>query len=218
MSNIEIKQGDCLELMKELPDNSIDMILCDLPYSITKAKWDNCIPLDKLWKEYRRIVKKGGHIVLFAAQPFTSILINSNLKYYKYNWYWLKNNVTNALNAKIQPMRCMEDICVFNYGTRSDSAFTYNPQGLKKLEKPINYNGRKNSELYDGVKGGGKQEYTNTPTHLLKFDTEPKRFHPTQKPQALLEYLIKTYTNEQDTVLDNCMGGGEYRNGVYYHK
>lgn len=201
--------------MKEIPDKSIDMILCDLPYGTTGASWDKIIPFDLLWEQYKRITKPGAHIVMFAAQPFTTKLINSNFKNYKYNWYWLKNNVTGGKFSKIQPMRCIEDICVFRYTQSKDDfeanacGFVYNPQGLIKLKKVKKYKNNHNSELFRTMKTDGKyQEYTNYPNHLLYFEKDFESYHPTQKPIKLLEYLIKTYTNEGGTVLDNCMGSG----------
>lgn len=199
---LQLKQGDCLNLMKDIPDGSIDMILCDLPYGTTACKWDSVIPFEPLWKQYKRLIKKTGVIVLFSSQSFTTALINSNLSWYKYNWYWKKNNKTGALSSKVQPMRCVEDICVF-YKQKP----TYNPQGLVKLEKPI-YHKIKSSNIYGRRSNGSIQRYTNYPTHILEFNNNDKRVHPTQKPVALLEYLIRTYTDEGETVLDNCMGSG----------
>lgn len=195
----EILLGDCLELMKDIPNGSIDMILCDLPYGTTQNKWDSVIPLDILWKEYKRVVKENGAIVLTSMQPFTSSLINSNLKDFKYCWYWVKNRATGILNAKKQPLRNIEEICVFNIKK-------YNPQGLIPYNQPSR-NGKKDSENY----GKGKtnsyiQEWTNYPKQLLEFDSVQRVLHPTQKPEALFEYLIKTYTNEGDLVLDNTAG------------
>ena len=203
---LQLKQGDCLDLMKDIPDGSIDMILCDLPYGTTNCKWDSVIPFEELWKHYNRVAKDDAAIVLFSAQPFTANLIHSNLKHYRYNWYWKKNNKTGGQFAKVQPMRCIEDICVF-YKQKP----TYNPQGLVKLEKPI-YHKIKPSNIYNHRSNGSIQRYTNYPTHLVEFagagfSTE-KRQHPTQKPVELLEYLIRTYTDEGETVLDNCMGSG----------
>lgn len=187
------------------------MILCDLPYGTTDCQWDSVIPFIPLWEQYKRIIKENGAIVLFSAQPFTTALINSNLKQYRYNWYWKKNNKTGFAFAKFQPMRCIEDICVFY-----KVAPVYNPQGLKRLDKPKTR--QKNETSKDSVY---KQEtllkrhtqhYTNYPSHLLEFANEAinnkNRLHPTQKPVKLLEYLIKTYTNKGDVVLDNCMGSG----------
>ena len=193
-------------MMDNIPDGSVDMILCDLPYGTTDCSWDSIIPFETLWERYKRITKLSGAIVLFAAQPFTTKLIQSNFKQYRYNWYWKKNNKTGAQFARLQPMRCIEDICVF-YRQKP----TYNPQGLIKLEKPIHHK-KHNSSVYGYRKNGSIQRYKNYPSHLLEYAGcgfgKDKRLHPTQKPVALLEYLVKTYTNEGDTVLDNCMGSG----------
>lgn len=174
------------------------------PYGTTECKWDNIIPFAPLWEEYKRVIKPNGAIVLFAAQPFTTKLINSNLKNFRYIWYWKKNSPTGGQFAKVQPLRCIEDIVVF-YSKKP----TYNPQGLVKLEKPKKTLVNNKSELY---KWRGLhqqfQEYTNYPKNIIEFAKDNKRLHPTQKPVALLEYLIKTYTNEGETVLDNCMGSG----------
>lgn len=192
--------------MKDIPDGNIDMILCDLPYGTTECKWDFIIPFEPLWNQYKRIIKDNGAIVLFSAQPFTTKLIHSNFRNFRYCWYWKKNNKTGGQFAKVQPMRCVEDICVF-YKHKP----TYNPQGLVKLEKPIHHKKRQSS-LYSHRGSGSVQKYTNYPVHLLEYIGcgfgKEKRMHPTQKPVDLLEYLIKTYTNEGDTVLDNCMGSG----------
>ena len=192
--------------MKNITDKSIDMILCDLPYGVTDCEWDNVIPFDLLWEQYERIIKDNGAIVLFSIQPFTTNLIQSNKKLYRYNWYWKKNNVTGFTFAKYQPMRCIEDICVF-YKHKP----TYNPQGLVPLKKPRVHK-ESNSNVYKTLRGNTVQKYTNYPKNLLEFKNESasnkNRYHPTQKPVGLLEYLIKTYTNEGETVLDNCMGSG----------
>lgn len=193
--------------MKDIPDGSIDMILCDLPYGTTDCKWDSIIPFEPLWKQYKRIAKTNGAIVLFSAQPFTTKLIHSNLKNFKYCWYWKKNYATGFCFAKYQPMRNIEDICVFYRKTP-----TYNPQGLKRLENPIVI--RKTIKSDCIYKEGSfakehKRLFTNYPKNVLEFANEAKnRYHPTQKPVALLEYLVKTYTNPGDTILDNCMGSG----------
>lgn len=201
-----LQQGDCLDLMKDISDKSIDLILCDLPYQTTVCEWDNIIPFEQLWEQYKRIARPETPIVLFAAQPFTTKLIHSNLKDFRYCWYWKKNNVTGALWCKVQPMRCIEDICIF-YKKKP----VYNPQGLKKLDQikvaqPIKGN------IYREKKNPSIQTHTGYPKHFLEFDNETvsnkQRFHPTQKPVKLLEYLIRTYTNEGDIVLDNCMGSG----------
>lgn len=206
--NYKLRKGDCLELMKEIEGDTIDMILADLPYGTTACKWDSIINLDALWKEYNRILKPGGVIVLFSAQPFTTKLINSNIKDYKYSWYWVKNNVTGFSFAKYQPMRKVEDINVF-YKKHPP----YNPQGLVKLDAPKTIIRKKPTRetIYDGKDVLCKeylQKYTNYPNNILKFNKESKCLHPTQKPVQLLEYLIKTYTDEGMLVLDNCMGSG----------
>ena len=203
--HLRLLNGDCLELMQDLPTNSVDMILCDLPYGMTDCKWDSIIPFDMLWEQYNRIAKDNGAIVLFSAQPFTTKLIYSNLKHFKYCWYWKKRNATGFCFAKYQPMRMIEDICVFY-----KKAPRYNPQGLRKLEKPMVKRGQRHGDsVYSkALSKEYKQQYTNYPKNILEFDKDKERHHPTQKPIALLEYLIKTYTNEGETILDNCMGSG----------
>lgn len=206
----KLYKGDCLELMHKIPDSSIDMILCDLPYGTTACKWDSIIPFNKLWEHYNRIIKENGAIVLFAAQPFTTKLIHSNLKNFRYCWYWRKNNFTGFTYARYQPMRCIEDICVF-YKKHP----TYNPQGLVKIENPKQRTKRNmNNSVFDSkyLMKPYTSKYTNYPKHILEFANEAtsnkNRLHPTQKPVKLLEYLIKTYTAEGETILDNCMGSG----------
>jgi DNA modification methylase len=205
----ELHNGECIEIMKKIDDESVSLILCDLPYGTTACRWDSIIPFDKMWEQYNRIIKKNGAIVLFSAQPFTTKLINSNLKNYRYSWYWIKNTVTGFAFAKHQPMRKVEDINVF-YKNKP----IYIPQGLIKLDKP-KLKKRKNKKinndtLYheDSLMKEHIVEYTNYPNNLLCFNKESKTVHPTQKPHDLLAYLIKTYTNEEDLVLDNCMGSG----------
>lgn len=202
---MHLLNGDCLELMQDIPNGSIDMILCDLPYGVTNCKWDSIIPFNLLWEQYERIAKENGAIVLFSAQPFTTKLIYSNLKRFKYCWYWKKRNSTGFCFAKYQPMRCIEDICVFY-----KKAPKYNPQGLKKIENPKVRNSKMRTDtIYrKGLAGEYKQRYTNYPKNILEYGYDAERLHPTQKPIALLEYLIKTYTDEGETVLDNCMGSG----------
>lgn len=200
---------DCLEGMKLIPDGSIDMILCDLPYGTTDCKWDkSIIPFSALWEQYNRIIKENGVIVLTSAQPFTTQLIQSNLKMFRYCWYWVKNTTTGFCFAKSQPMRKVEEVCVFY-----KKAPTYNPQGLKKLEKtrirkrnPIK--GHPEDWVYNSTLNGEyTTKWTNYPNNVLQIKSE-RGLHPTQKPVELFEYLIKTYTHEGDTVLDNCMGSG----------
>lgn len=192
--------------MSNIPEKSVDLILCDLPYGTTACKWDSIIPFEPLWKQYNRIIKENGAIVLFAAQPFTTKLIHSNFKDFRYCWYWKKRNVTGFSYARYQPMRCIEDICVFYKKMPK-----YKPQGLVKLEKPRVRNGKKrNDGVYDSesLSNPHKSFFTNFPKHLIEFPKDANNVHPTQKPVALLEYLIKTYTSAGDTVLDNCMGSG----------
>lgn len=202
----QLYKGDCLEVMKEIPTGSVDMILCDLPYGTTECKWDSIIPLDLLWKEYERVIKEDGAIVLTAAQPFTTKLIESNIKRFRYTWYWVKNTCTGFCFAKFQPMRKVEDVCVFY-----KKAPKYNPQGLVKLEKPIarKRKPQQNEDwIYrDTLYGEFKTEWTNYPNNVLNIKSE-RGLHPTQKPVPLFDYLIKTYTDEGMTVLDNCMGSG----------
>jgi len=206
----KIIQGDCLEVMKDIPDKSIDMILCDLPYGTTACKWDTIIPFEPLWEQYKRIIKDNGAIVLTASQPFTSALVMSNVKMFKYCYTWVKTKPSGFQNAKRIPMKKHEDILVF-YNSQS----VYNQQNLIKLETPIK-SGRarlRNDEQHHlGV--AGKLEHKTTHTgwqdSVLYFANPSGKghLHPTQKPVALFEYLIKTYTNEGDLVLDNCAGSG----------
>lgn len=205
---IKLLHGDCLELMKVIPDKSIDMILCDLPYGSTECKWDKRIPLDKLWEQYNRIVKDNGAIVLFGAQPFTSILVNSNLKGYKHHWVWVKNFGTGFQVAKYRPMMTTEDIIAF---TKKGEKINYYPIMIKR-DKPITKHGAKSTNGTNhitNINKNFKKVYTyKYPNNIIKVDKIRKPIHPTQKPVELLEYLIKTYTNEGETVLDNCMGSG----------
>lgn len=205
---IKLMQGDCLELMKCIPDGSVDMVLCDPPYGVTECRWDSVIPFDDMWKAYRRIVKENGVIALFSSQPFTTRLIHSNIRQYRYNWYWIKNIKTGHVFAEVQPMRCVEEICVF-YRRRP----LYQPQGLIKLNREIvrQKSGTKDSVYrIDKSKNVSVQRYGNYPSNVLRFDVDAgkARVHPTQKPVAILEYLIRTYTLPNETVLDNCMGSG----------
>lgn len=291
---LKLYKGDCLEIMSNIPNKSVDLILCDLPYGLTDCSWDTVIPFESLWKQYRRVLKINGTAVLFGNQPFMSDLINSNKSEYSHTWYWKKNNVTGTLLAKKMPMRCIEEIAVFrcnapgknnaglyqnlrdyffaeleksglkrkdvdkilnnsmssHYFTRGQYFtipskenyeklqaatgcfkrpyedikteynkqgfnFTYNPQGVRKRDKPrikVEHENNQGS-VYASVK---PKTYTVTmtgyPKNLLEIDglnpNAKDRLHPTQKPVELLEYLIKTYSNEGETVLDNCMGSG----------
>ena len=216
IGNATLYLGDCLELMRDIPDGSVDMILCDLPYGTTACKWDTVIPFEPLWAQYRRIAKKNAAIVLTASQPFTTALIASNMREFRYCWVWAKSRVTGFANAKVQPLRCVEDVVVF-YRSRP----TYNPQGLRRIDA-VKRNGA--SVGGDSLRGdtgasagrgslrtaGGEyvQEFTGYPRQVLSIGSESGTVHPTQKPVALMEYLIRTYTQEGETVLDNCMGSG----------
>lgn len=288
---MKLLNGDCLELMKDIPDKSVDMILCDLPYGTTACKWDIIIPFDKLWEQYKRVIKIDGTIVLFGSQPFTSELIHSNIKWFSHIWVWNKNNASNYPLANKQPLKITEDIVVFyrpdNYDIESyqelrgifkrifekigkskkqiidelgqglDHCFrvdslqwglpteknynklvsfynladvpayedlkttyenefkgrekTYHPQGIKEMNK-IKKRGSTAKHFGDNgkLKTENFQRFTNYPNNILSFPKtkDDKKLHETQKPIKLLEYLIKTYTNENDVVLDNCMGSG----------
>ena len=197
-----IECGDCLELMRDIPDGSIDMILCDLPYGTTKNKWDSVIPFEPLWEQYNRVIKDNGAIVLFSQMPFTVDLVASNYKDFRYEWIWEKLLASGHLNANRMPMKKHENILVFY-----KKLPTYNPQFTEG--KPYVATHSTHSSNY------GKQKDNITtindgkryPVDIIKFNND-RGLHPTQKPVELLEYLIKTYTNEGDTVLDNCMGSG----------
>lgn len=206
---IDLKQGDCLELMKEIPNKSIDLILCDLPYGTTDCKWDTIIPFEPLWKQYNRIIKDNSAILLFSQMPFGANLIMSNIKMFRYEWIWEKPNTSAGfLNAKKMPLRKHENILVFYKHLP-----TYNPQGIVPVE-----NGKERTLNFRTPNVYGKQslvvppqKYTNYPGDIIRYNMDKhcsKRLHPTQKPVDLLEYLIKTYTNEGDLILDNCMGSG----------
>jgi len=204
---IDLKKGDCLELMKDIPDESVDMILCDLPYGVTRCKWDIVIPFEALWDQYNRIVKKYGAIVLFGSQPFTTILISSNINHFKYCWIWDKVNPSGMGYAKYQPMRRTEDIVVFS---KDGNRTKYYPI-MEKRDKPMTAvsKGKLSESAPSTLKPYRKTWKYRNPTTWLKFNKISRgSVHPTQKPVALLEYLIKTYTNEDDLVLDNTMGSG----------
>lgn len=207
----KIYHMDCLEGMKHIPDKSIDMILCDLPYGITDCGWDKLIPFDLLWKQYKRIIKENKAIVLTASQPFTTDLINECREWFKYNWVWIKNTSTGFQNAKNMPLRKFEEILIFSNGKTSHAKLSknrmvYNPQGLVNKNPSLRKKSKHN--IYDIAARDSVWSQTNYPTNILNFDKESSKLHPTQKPVALFEYLIKTYSNENDTVLDNCMGSG----------
>jgi site-specific DNA-methyltransferase (adenine-specific) len=223
--SIKLYYGDCLEKMSLIPDESVDLILCDLPYGTTKCKWDTIIDLKELWKQYKRVIKKPhGVILLFGQQPFTSMLVSSNYEWFKYNLIWKKNKTTQFLLANYRPMKCTEDICVFSIGgaaaaSREKGNMTYNPQGLvsvdikkknseKRIGKMLNqaHHLGPNNKLISNTEYS--QKFTNYPNELIEFDIEYDTIHETQKPVKLIEYLIRTYSNEGNTVLDNTMGSG----------
>lgn len=236
MTESILYQGDCLEEMNKIADESVDLILCDLPYGTTDRKgveekgnnrllkWDTVIPLDLLWEQYRRILKPLGTVALTADQPFTSMLILSNLDWFKYEWIWKKQKTTGFLLANYRPMKETEDVVIFSPGgaaaaSRNGKNMTYNPQGLieKKVKKKNSakrlgkflhnpeHMGENNKLLHETEY---EQKWTNYPSEIIEFGLDRNVIHPTQKPVALMEYLIKTYSNEGDTVLDNCMGSG----------
>ena len=235
-NDIILYQGDCLIEMENIPNQSVDLICTDLPYGTTDRKgteskgenrllvWDTVIPLDKLWENYKRILKPNGAVVLTADQPFTSQLILSNLEWFKYEWIWKKKKTTGFLLANYRPMKCTEDIVVFSpagaaAASKNGRNMTYNPQGLveKNVKKKNSakrlgnflhnpeHMGKNNKLLHDSEY---EQKYTNYPSEIIEFGLDKDSVHPTQKPVALMEYLIKTYSNEGETILDNCMGSG----------
>jgi site-specific DNA-methyltransferase (adenine-specific) len=235
MNTVKLYLGDCLEKMSLLADDSVDLILADLPYGTTDRsgkkgsrifKWDSVIPLDQLWVQYRRVLKTNGTVVLTADQPFTSQLVMSNLEWFKYEWIWKKSRTTGFFTANYRPMKSTEDILVFSEGGAAAASaksgrgnMTYNPQGL--IEKRVK---KKNSKKRLGKLLGNvdfvgannkmlgnseyEQKFTNYPTEILEFAIETGTIHPTQKPVPLMEYLVHTYSNEGETVLDNVMGSG----------
>lgn len=203
-----IKQGNCLELMKEIPDKSIDMILCDLPYGTTQNKWDCVIDLNQLWQQYKRIIKKNGCIALFAQCPFDKVLGCSNIKMLKYEWIIEKTKATGHLNSKKMPMKAHESVLIF-YAKKP----VYNPQMTEGHTPVHSYtkhttDGSCYGKTKIGISGGGSTKRYPRDVLQFKWDTQKLALHPTQKPVELLEYLVKTYTNEGDVVLDNCIGSG----------
>ena len=214
----QLYQGDCLEVMATLEAQSVDAIICDPPYGTTACKWDSVIPFEPMWAQLKRLIKPRGAIVLFGSQPFTSALVMSNPGMFKYQYVWRKSKsrIANYAMVKDMPGKIHEDIVVFSAGMiahNSTSKMTYNPQGATRIDTPIVYD-------YGGTKGGqhlpnrkpqkipGVQEFTNYPTTIIDIPSETRFIHPTQKPLALLEYLVKTYTNDDQTVLDFTMGSG----------
>jgi site-specific DNA-methyltransferase (adenine-specific) len=210
VSHSTLVNADCFDVFPLIADKSVDAIIADLPYGTTACKWDAIIPFEPLWAEYKRVIKSDGVIALFGAEPFSSLLRTSNINGYKYEWVWVKSRPIGFLNVKKMPLKNTELISIF-YNNQP----TYNPQGVVKINKKRINDNSKNGNNKTGLSGhnGGKmkgeyiQEYTNYPTQVLNFASE-RGLHPTQKPVALLEYLIKTYTNENEIVLDNTMGSG----------
>jgi site-specific DNA-methyltransferase (adenine-specific) len=196
---IDLRIGDCLEVMADIPDGSVDMVLADPPYGTTACKWDTVIPLESMWAELKRVIKPNGAIVMTASQPFTTTLISSNMKMFKYCWVWKKTKPTGHLNAKKQPLKTYEDICVF-YKKQCN----YIPQGIRPTDKIVNRTNRGN---YGECSKSTRQTVTGYPRNIIEFPSFDG-VHQTQKPVALMEYLIRTYTNEGETVLDFTMGSG----------
>ena len=205
MSSIELIQGDCLEKMKDIPDGSVDMVLTDPPYGTTACKWDSVIPFEPMWEQLKRVIKTNGAIVMTASQPFTTVLIGSNMNMFKYCWVWDKKIPSGMAYCRYQPMRQHEDIVVF-YNGRT----TYNAQ-VELRDEPIKAGGNSKSQINNkGIERPLKKTYkTKQPTTIVQFmKIRQQAIHPTQKPVALMEYLIKTYTNEGGTVLDFAFGSG----------
>lgn len=209
--NVKLYQGDCLEIMKDIPDNSINLICVDLPYGSTELTWDKHINFKDMWDDFNRILSIKGNIVLFSTQPFTTKLINSNPSMFRYEIIWIKSRPTGFANANYRPMRKHENILVFTKSSTSTAGnihANYNPQGLIVKERKI----KRSSRGYQGERNNSKDEYiskyTNYPTTIWEFASEGKTIHPTQKPISLMEEIVKTFSNEEDLVLDCCMGSG----------
>jgi len=199
MKTNEIHNAECISFISSMPDQSVDLVLCDPPYGTTACSWDSVIPFEDMWRELYRVTKPGSMIVMTCSQPFTSALGASNIKSLKYSWVWDKVAATGHLNAKVMPMKRHEDVLVFSNGRAR-----YCPQGTKAFNKTV----RRGAAAYIGNHPTESfQEKTSYPRSILRFKKD-KGFHPTQKPVALFEYLIKTYSNEGDTVLDFCSGSG----------
>lgn len=214
----KLYQGDCLEIMKDIPDNSINLICVDLPYGSTELTWDKYINFKDMWDNFNRILSIKGNIVLFSTQPFTTKLINSNPSMFRYEIIWIKSRPTGFANANYRPMRKHENILVFTKSSTSTAGnihANYNPQGLIVKERKI----KRSSRGYQGERNNSKDEYiskyTNYPTTIWEFASEGKTIHPTQKPIPLMEEIVKTFSNEEDLVLDCCMGSGSTRSSLF---
>ena len=201
----KIYHNDCLIGMKEIPNNFVDCVICDLPYGTTQNPWDSIIPLDELWEQYKRICKPNAAIVLFSQQPFTAKLIMSNITMFRYEWIWEKENSTGFLNAKRMPLKIHENILLFY-----EKLPTYNPimrEGFKPYYKKRKKPQSGNYHWYNAI-SSGSEDGSRYPIDIIQFNKDTNTFHPTQKPVKLIEYLITTYTNKGDIVLDNCIGSG----------
>ena len=208
---LKLMQGDCLERMKEIESGSVDMILTDPPYGTTACKWDSIIPLGPMWEQLKRIIKPNGAIVMTAANPFTSILIASNLKMFKYSLVWRKSKISHFAQAPYRFLTEHEDVVIFSGGGTSKNAklrMTYNPQGLEDCNKVCKGKSHSDHRPSKVTQPDYVQTKTGYPKSILDFKSDTAKSHPTQKPVALMEYLIKTYTNEGETVLDFTMGSG----------
>lgn len=216
----DIRKGDCLELMRDIPDGSVDMILCDLPYGTTGSKWDSVIPSDKLWAEYRRIISDKGVICLFGTEPFATVMRHDALDLYKYDWIWRKTTVTGFPHARNMPLRDYENIMVFSKAPVGHASklgerrMPYKPQGLKQCHQ-VDKAHKTSLIMHSGTFANTKETHyvrteTGFPRMVLDFKKDPKdsKYHLNAKPVALLEYLVKTYTSHGEVVLDNCMGSG----------
>lgn len=219
MTDVTLMQGDCLEMMKTIPDGSVDMVLTDPPYGTTACKWDSVIPFEPMWEQLKRITKKNGAIVMTASQPFTSALIMSNVKMFKYCWAWKKSKASNFPHAPNMPLKILEDVTVFSQGVvghvsqAGNKRMFYAPQGTRDgttvvKQNPNTSDLKYHRESQTNHTTGYQCKREGYPSTLLVIPSEGKTIHPTQKPVALMEYLIKTYTNEGETVLDFTMGSG----------
>ena len=216
MSKYELYNGDCLKVMDKLIEEGVkvDCILTDVPYGTTACKWDTIIPFEPMWERIKKLIKDNGAIVLFGSQPFTSALISSNFEMFKYEWVWIKSRTVGFLNAKNAPLKKHENILVFSKGKTSNgnkNNMIYNPQGLIEINKKKKSVNQGNNTIVGNRPSRNKEyicKYKGYPNSLLEFKNESKQVHPTQKPTDLLEYLIKTYTNENELVLDFTMGSG----------
>lgn len=202
MADYQLWLGDCLEEMDRIEDGSIDAIVADWPYGVTNCRWDSVIPLEPLWKQCKRVIKENGAIVLFGSEPFTSVLICSNLNLFRYKWVWKKTKATGFLDANKRPLNNIEDIAVF-----ADRAGTYNPQMMQGLVHKRGTSTRaKRVEVYGNFYDNLQESNLYYPNRILEYAVETRPIHPTQKPTKLIEYLVKTYTNEGELILDNTFG------------